>query len=201
MRFDTIAGATAVCAALCAGGCTSVPQAELDQANNGASLLMGMNSAIENFKSTQTAIAKVRLDGQQDVLTRIVQFKSATAFEDRAAAAAGATGAADLARKLTDLADSRLKDQKDLDAQIATISKTYAAILTALPDAAPAITSTRDQMVKLGEQMSAQEQLQLLAGFAKGLKSSYEADKKAVEDSASQATKALPAAPATTPGK
>ncbi|WP_295751525.1 hypothetical protein [Undibacterium sp.] len=176
-----------------------MPQAELDQANNGASLLMGLNAAVDNFKSTQTAIAHVRLDAQRDIIIRIAEFKSASEFEDRVAKAAGIRGTADLAKKLTDLADSRLKDQQELDAQISAIRRTYSSTLTALP--AITITSIRDQMVGMGEQLSAKEQLQLLAGFAKELKSTYEADKKAVAGTAEQSSKALPAAPSTTPSK
>ena len=201
MRFVMTTSIVALCSVLCAGGCTSVPQAELDQANNGASLLMGMNSAIGNFKNTQTSIAKLRLEGQQDMLIRIAEFKSATTFENRVATAAGTTVTKDLAKKLTDLADSRLKDQLDHDAQIASINKTYTDFLTKLPDPVPAITSVRDQMVKMGEQMSTKEQLQLLAGFAKGLRSTYEADKKAIEDTASQPTNTLPDVPSVTPSK
>lgn len=171
-----------VLSVLILGGCATTPQGALDQANNGAALTMSLQAEIVRFRSIETTVMKARVALIKEQQISLAQYDSLRAFDDRIATAAGNGGPKTLETQLSDLADSRQKDEAALNAKIADLTATYDKLLTALPDPSGNLTATQKALAKMGDQLSVKDQISIVASFAKGIKQSIEDNKKKIED-------------------
>ena len=180
MKILASIGSLLVLASL-AGGCTSIPQPELDQANNGTALMMSLGKEISTYTTTQNAVMAARVDSAKDVLKTSAKFDGDAAFIAKVHQVVGNTDVDDLVKKLLELGATYATTKSAADAKIASLETTYKSLLTKLPDQADQITAARDTLSKMGEQLSKKDQMQLLVTFAKQIKSSYDDSKAALE--------------------
>ena len=173
----------------------STPQAALDQANNGAALTASLESELREFRRVQAEIAKARIESMRRQNTRLATYEVDAAFEGRVQEVAGKTGQSQLYAKLKELADSRVKDEKDIQAKLAKADESFAKLLSPLPESSGKLTATQQALMTLGEQLSYKERIELTASFVKTIKKSVEDNKKKIND-AEAATPTATAQPA-----
>jgi len=183
--------AVAFCAAMISGCAT--PQAALDQANNGAALTAALQGELREFRQVQANVAKGRIESIRRQTTLLATFDADAAFEERVQKAAGRDDQLKLYSALRDLADSRAKDDADLQAKLAEFDAVYAKLLSPLPDPGNKLQTAQEMLGVLGEQLSFQERSKMASDFAKTVKS-------AIDENRKKAAAAVAAAEAGAPG-
>lgn len=199
-RIATLWACTACVAAL--QGC-STPQALLDQANNGATLAMSLQTEMMNFRATQARIAQHRLDSVRRQLASLSTYQVESDFDERLKKVAGTATTTQLYTDLRTLADSRGADEKLLAQHLAQIDADLSKVLSPLPDTAQALGSTQKALAVLGEELSAQDRIKATANFAKVIKAGIEDNKKKIAAASAGTPPAPvqpPAAAASAPG-
>lgn len=187
MRFGS---AVAFCAALL-GGCAT-PQAALDQANNGAALTAALQVELRHFRQVQANVAKGRIESIRRQTTLLATFDANTAFEERVRKVAGRDDQMKLYNALRDLADSRVKDEANLQAKLAEFDAAYAKLLSPLPDPDNKLQTAQNMLGILGEQLSFQDRAEMAADFAQTIKSAIDENKKKAAAAAAAAEAGAP---------
>lgn len=177
-RFATLMAGT-VCVAMLQG--CSTPQALLDQANNGATLALSLQTEMVNFRATQADVAQHRLDSVRRQLASLSTYQVESDFDERLKKAAGTATTTQLYTDLRTLADSRGADEKLLAQQLAQIDADLAKVLSPLPDTAQALGSTQKALAVLGDELSAQDRIKATTNFAKLIKAGIDDNKKKIE--------------------
>ena len=176
----------ALCLSLLTSAC-AVPQAELNQANNSAALMMSLDSDIGDFSKSQSLVLQASKNSTEDFLQSIQKNKTRISYETSVDVAANFADKTSLIKKLLDLADNYAKGERDLASQLAIIDSSLKTAFTQLPNPSPQLSSTRDLMVKMGEQLSSKERLELLTEYAKASKKSYDNAKASLDEAEKQA--------------
>lgn len=161
-------------------GCNT-PQALLDQANQGASLSLSLQTEMANFRAVQAAIAQQRLDSIRTQLSSIATLQSETDFEERLRKAAGTATTAALYSELRTLTDSRMADEKQLQQQLLQIDTDLAKLTSPLPDTAQALGNTQKALAVMGDELPVKSRLDAVAQFAGDIKKSIEDNKEKIE--------------------
>jgi hypothetical protein len=167
-------------------GCKT-PQPALDQANNGAALTVSLQAQLAALRTTQANIARLRLERIRGEHALIAESEAASAFDERIASFSGNTAEAELASVLRELADSRAKDQKDLDDALASLDANMASLLDTVPAAESKVAATQQAMAALGEQLPLAKRAQIIAAFASDLKKAIDKNQEKGEAAAAAA--------------
>ena len=183
------------------GGCAT-PQAALDQANNAAALTMSLQAELQNLRAAQANVARLRLESVRRQNTLLATYEVDAAFGERVQRAVGKTAEAQLASTLRELADSKAKDEKELQAKLSELDDLMAKLLAPVPDQAAKLAATQNAMGALGEELKFEQRLQVVATFASDLKKAIDENKKKAEaaTASAPAPAAQPAATTTPPG-
>jgi hypothetical protein len=177
-------------------GCKT-PQPALDQANNGAALTVSLQAQLAALRTTQANIARLRIERIRSENALVAESEAASAFDERIASLAGNTAVAELAAELRALADSRAKDQKDLDDALASLDTNMASLLDTVPVNNTKLAATQQAMAALGEQLPLEKRAQIIAAFASDLKKAIDKNQEkagAATDTPGPAAQATPAA-------
>jgi hypothetical protein len=177
--------------ALVLSGCAT-PQDALDQANNGAALTAALQAELREFRRVQANVAKGRIESIRRQTTLLATYDADAAFEARVQKAAGRDDQLKLYNTLRDLADSRAKDESDLQAKLAQFDSIYAKLLSPLPDPDNMLNTAQETLGVLGEQLSFQERAKMAADFAKTVKSTIDENKKKAGAAAAAAEAGAP---------
>ena len=180
LRFGALIGV--VLAQSLLGGCASTSQSALDQANNGAALMLSLQAEIAQFKTVQTAILKGRIAGIKRQQSTMATYEIDFNFDEKLLLLAGKKDVVDLYKALTDLSDGRIRDEQVLDTKLAEISTALDKLLTPLPDASKDLTEAQKALAVLGEQLSVQERIAIVTDFAKTLDKAIKDNKQKIED-------------------
>lgn len=175
-------------------GACSTPQPLLDQANNGAALAMSLQVEMANFRATQAEVSAQRLDSIRRQLASLATYQVESDFDDRVRRLAGSAGSQQLYTDLRALADSRGADERLLSKQLADIDADLAKVLAPLPDTAQALGGTQKALAVLGEELSANDRLAAVSGFARTIKAAIDDNREKIE-AAKQASAAAPVQP------
>lgn len=162
--------------------CSSTPQAALDQANNGTSLMLAMQGEVARFKAEQAAIASLRIDTIRQAQTNLARGQQITADDDRIYAAAGKKNISDNLTKVTALVDARAKDEKVLNDRIQEIHKNLSGLMTPLPSVDKEMKEAQKSLAILGNELSSQDRFKVFAAFAKDIKKSVDTNKKKIDE-------------------
>jgi hypothetical protein len=81
---------------------------------------------------------------------------------------------------LRDLADSRAKDEADLQTKLAEFDAAYAKLLSPRPDPGNKLGTAQQTLGVLGEQLSFQDRAKMAADFAKEIKKAVDENKKKI---------------------
>ena len=168
------------------GGCAT-PQEALDQANNGAALTAALQVELREFQQVQANVAKGRIESIRRQTARLATYDADAAFEERVRKAAGRDNQLKLYENLKALADSRAKDEADLQAKLAEFDAMYAKLLAPLPDPGNKLGIAQQTLGVLGVQLTFHERAKMAAGFAKTIK-------KVIDDNKEKVTAATAAA-------
>lgn len=179
------------------GGCASTRQPALDQANNGAALMMSLQAEIAQFRTVQTAILKDRIAGIKRQQSTMATYEIDFNFDEKLLLLAGKKNVVDLYKALTELSDGRIKDEQALNAKLAEISGTLDKLLTPLPDASKDLTEAQKALAVLGEQLSLKERINIVTDFAKTLDKTIKDNKQKIEDAQNATPTASSQAPKT----
>lgn len=182
--------AVVFCAAML-GGCAT-PQEALDQANNGAALTAALQAQLREFRQVQANVARGRIESIRRQTTLLATFDADAAFEERVQKAAGLDNQLKLYSALHDLADSRAKDEADLQIKLAGFDAVYAKLLSPLPDPHDKLKTTQEALGVLGDQLGFDERAKMAEDFAKTIKSAIEENKKKADAAAAEATASPP---------
>lgn len=163
-------------------GCSTTPQAALDQANNGTYLITAMQGEISKFRLEEAAIGKLRLDALRQAQLKLARMDNVTADDDRLYAAAGRKSIPEHFTKIIGLVDARASDEKGLNEKIVTINKAFDNLLTPLPDGTKELGDAQKTMAILGNELSSEDRLRIFRDFAKDIKNSIDENKKKIED-------------------
>lgn len=174
----------------CLVGCAT-PQAALDQANNGTTLMMSLQAEQEKFRSVQSDVARARIESIRQQQKVLATYESDSGFEDRVLRLAGKADEFSLYSTLKDLADSRIKDERALKAQLGELDESFSKLLTPLPDSTEKLAAAQKALAVLGEELSAKERIELAATFASAIKKTIDDNKKKIDGAA----KDTPSAP------
>jgi hypothetical protein len=156
-----------LCAVL---GACATPQEALDQANNGAALTAALQIELREYRQVQANVAKGRIDSIRRQASLLATYDADAAFEERIQRAAGRDDQLRLYSALRDLADSRAKDEADLQTKLAEFDAAYAKLLSPLPDPGNKLGTAQQTLGVLGEQLSFQDRAKMAADFAKEIK-------------------------------
>lgn len=162
-------------------GCAA-PQPLLNQANNGAALTMILQAEMNQFRAIQDDIAQQRIESVRRQLTSLATYQVNANFDERVKKLADATSANQLYSDLRTLADSRGADEKALEQQLSQIDFDLKKVLTPLPDVSNALETTQKKLAMMGEELSAEDRIKVVAFFAKEIKASIDDNKKRIED-------------------
>jgi cob(I)alamin adenosyltransferase len=162
--------------------CSSTPQAALDQANNGTSLMLAMQGEIAKFKTEQAAIASLRIDTIRQAQTNLARGQMITADDDRIFAIAGKKNISDNLSVITGLVDARDKDERALNDKTLEINKSLGGLLTPLPVIDKELKEAQKSLAILGNELSSEERFKIFSAFAKDIKKSVDANKKKIEE-------------------
>jgi hypothetical protein len=181
-------------------GACATPQAALNQANNGATLMAALQAELREFRQVQANVAKGRIDSVRRQNTLLATYDADAAFEERVQRAAGRDDQLRLYEALRNLADSRAKDEADLQAKLAEFDAAYAKLLSPIPDPGSNLGTAQQTLAVLGEELSFQERAKMAADFAKEIKKSIDENKKKIDAATAaaqaEAPRTQPAAPA-----
>lgn len=180
LRFRALIGVVLAQSVL--GGCASTSQPALDQANNGAALMLSLQAEIAQFKAVQTAILKDRIAGIKRQQSTMATYEIDFNFDEKLLLLAGKKDVVDLYKALTDLSDGRIKDEQVLNIRLAEISTALDKLLTPLPDASKDLTEAQKALAVLGEQLSAHERIAIVTDFAKTLDKAIKDNKQKIKD-------------------
>jgi hypothetical protein len=172
----------AIAAILPTCGCSTTPQAALDQANNGTYLMLAMQGEIQKFRAEEATISRLRVDALLQARLDLERKANIRADDDRLYAAAGKTAISANMPKIIALADARAKDDMALNATEEEINKSIAELLSPLPDMTKELENSKKSLAILGDDLSPAERLRIFANFAKDVKGSVDANMKKVED-------------------
>ena len=170
-----IAGA----AMLMLGGCAT-PQAALDQANNGAALTAALQIELRAFRAVQANVGRGRIDSIRRQNLSLATYDADAAFEERVQRVAGREDQLRLYAALTTLADSRAKDEADLQTKMAEYDTAFAKLLAPLPDPGGKLAATQQTLGALGEQLTFQDRLKMAADFATVIKVAIDENRKKI---------------------
>ncbi|MDP1899447.1 MAG: hypothetical protein Q8K96_03200 [Rubrivivax sp.] len=180
--------------ALALGAC-STPQPLLDQANNGATLAMSLQTELAAFRVTQSDISQQRLDTIRRQLASLATYQVESDFDDRIRRLAGTAASQQLYNDLRTLADSRGTDERALAKQLADIDSDLAKVLAPLPDTAQGLAATQKALALLGEELSPKDRVAAISSFARTVKTAIDDNRQKIE-AVRQATPAAPVQPA-----
>jgi hypothetical protein len=172
----------AITAILLTCGCSTTPQAALDQANNGTYLMLAMQGEIQKFRAEEATISRLRVDALLQARLDLERKANIRADDDRLYAAAGKTAISANMPKIIALADARAKDDMALNATEEEINKSIGELLSPLPDMTKELENSKKSLAILGDDLSPAERLRIFANFAKDVKGSVDANMKKVED-------------------
>jgi hypothetical protein len=162
--------------------CASTPQPALDQANNGAALMMSLQAEVENFRTVQAAVMKERIAGIKRQQNTMATYEIDFAYDEKLLLLAGKKDVVDLYKALRDLSDSRIKDEQALGARLAEISASLDKLLTPLPEVSKEVSEAQKAMALLGEQLSVKERITIVADAAKALDKTIKDNKQKIDD-------------------
>jgi DNA repair exonuclease SbcCD ATPase subunit len=179
-------------AALASGlGACSTPQPLLDQANNGATLAMSLQTQLSVFRATQAEISQQRLDAISRQLASMATYQVESDFDDRIRRLAGSGNSQQLYSELRTLADSRGTAESALARQLADINADLAKVLEPLPDTAQSLAATQKTLAVLGEELSTKERAAAVKDFARTVKAAIDENRQKI-DAARLATPIAP---------
>jgi hypothetical protein len=187
-----------VCACALAG--CKTPQAALDQANNGAALTLSLQEQMAALHSTQSTIAKNRIESIRRLNAMVLDYKVASAFDDRVRMTAGGSAEAQLESDLRALANSLAQDHAELASSLASLDAEMSSLLQSVPVQDAQLAATQRAMAALGQELSLQHRAQVIAGFAATLKKTIDKNTEKSQAAAASAPD-VQAQPASTPGK
>ena len=195
MMHNTIARGLLLAALALGLGACSTPQPLLDQANNGATLAMSLQTELAAFRATQSDISQQRLDSIRRQLASLATYPVAADFDDRIRRLAGPAGSQQIYADLRTLADSRGTDERALALQMAEIDADLAKVLAPLPDTAQSLAATLKTLSALGEELAPKDRVAAVSSFARTVKAAIDDNRQKIE-AARQATPAAPVQPA-----
>jgi hypothetical protein len=163
-------------------GCASTPQPALDQANNGAALMMSLQAEVENFRTIQSAVMKERIAGIKRQQNTMATYEIDFAYDEKLLLLAGKRDVVELYKAVKDLSDSRIKDEQVLGTKLAEITASLDKLLTPLPEVSKEVNEAQKAMALLGEQLSVKERFAIVADFAKTLDKTIKDNKQKIED-------------------
>lgn len=193
LKFSALVGVVVTLSLL--GGCASTPQPALDQANNGAALMMSLQAEIAQFKTIQTAILKDRIEGIKRQQSTMATYEIDFNFDEKLLLLAEKKDVVDRYKAVKDLSDGRIKDDQALNTKLAEISAALDKLLIPLPDASKDLTEAQTALAVLGEELSVKERITIVMEFAKTLDKTIKDNKQKIED----ARKLTPTAPSQAP--
>jgi len=161
-------------------GCKT-PPAALDQANNGAALTVSLEAELREFRRVQNTIATARMTSVRNQRARLAEYEIEGGFDARIQRAAGNTAAAQLFDSLKELADSRAKDDVQLQSNLSELDAMLLKLIAPLPDSTKSLKATQEALANLGEELPERERVALVAAFAKDIRKGIEDNKKAIE--------------------
>ncbi|CAG9932717.1 hypothetical protein [Candidatus Nitrotoga arctica] len=180
LNFSALIGVVVALSLL--GGCASTSQPALDQANNGAALMLSLQAEIAKFNAVQTAILKDRVASIKDQQSVMATYEIDFNFDEKLLLLAEKKDVVDLYKALTDLSDGRIKDEQALNTKLAEISAALDKLLTPLPDVSKDLTEAQTALAVLGEQLSVKERIAIVTDFAKTLDKAIKDNKQKIRD-------------------
>ena len=191
--------AMVACASAIAG--CKTPQAALDQANNGAALTLSLQAQMAALHGTQATIAKNRIESIRRLNARVLNYKVASAFDDRVRMTASGSAEAQLERDLRALADSLAQDHSELARSLASLDANMSSLLQSVPVQTAQLSATQKAMAALGQESSLQHRVQVIAEFATTVKKTIDKNMEKSDAAAGSApTSDLQAKPGSAPG-
>lgn len=196
-----VATAASVLLTVSAAGC-STPQAALNQSNGGAALTAALNAELKAFRSVQANIAELRIERVKSQEALIARYDADSAYDDRARRLAGASEQQTLYQALKELADSRAKDETDLQKLLADLDFTFLKLITVPPDPGGKLKATEESLAVMGSELSPRERIEMVSSFASTIKKSVDENKAKIDAAAaSDGTSAPAPQPTVTPQK
>ena len=180
--MHTLLKATTIFVFLGLAGCAT-PQPVLDQARNTAALTTSLATEHREFRRLQDAIAQMRIQNIKDQLSMLARYQSTAKFDSRVSKIAGQSDTEDLAKKLQELADSRIQDETELNDALKSIDETLAKVVTTIPNSSSKTSVLEKALLPLGDELSTSERLQNTVQFAQQFKEGVDAASEKIKDS------------------
>jgi hypothetical protein len=181
----------AACAVLLAGCHT--PQPVLDQASNAAALTGSLDSELRAFKEVRTAVANGRIASIKRQENEIARIAGEDAYGDRTLVLAGRKDYFELMDILRKLADSRRADDEDFAKRLAATEKALAETTAPLSVPSEKLAATQKLLSVLGQELTREEWLKFLVGFAKEVRRDMKDAKQSAAGSIAKGGKEIPA--------
>lgn len=168
-------------------GC-STSQVALDHADNGVSLVTGLQTELRNYESRQAAIDDIRkrVVLSDKSVTRVQADKNA--INDELYSLSGKSQELSAHRQLRNLADMRAKQVADAKAREKADEEALDKLMQPLPPIQEKLSASRKAMAGLAQELSFSDRLKVVTSFIGEVKAEVEKNKKAADD----ATKSKP---------
>jgi len=151
---------------LLVSGCHT-PQPVLDQASNAAALTGSLDAELRAFRVVRASIAAGRIDSIRRQESEIARIARDDAYDDRTRVLAGRKDYFELMDTLRKLADSRRTDDEEFAKRLAATDKALAETTAPLKVPSEKLAATQKLLSALGQELSREEWLKFLVGFAK----------------------------------
>lgn len=167
----------------------ATPQAALDQANHGASLISQLESALGEFRRIEQNAQDARLRSLQDQLAAIEEVKKSTLRDARARTSAGDHATPALIARLQGDADGLAADAAAAQAAREANDAALASLLGPLPSTAASTTDAQKKLAEMGSELSRETRLREFRSFAKAIRKSIEENRQKIAEAEAAAKK------------
>lgn len=162
-------------------GCAT-PKEALDSANNGALMTAAFDNEMANFRRVQADAAARRRDVIRYQNATALRVETAVAMDDRIKAAAGLQSQLALQKTLLDLSESRLLDEKTVDAKLAELDANMAKLTAPLPDNSAKLKEAQKAIAAMGVELSPSERFELAKLYVNATRDAIDATKKKISE-------------------
>lgn len=162
-------------------GC-STPQVALDHADNGVSLLTGLQTELRNYESRQAAIDEIRkrVILSDKSVSRVQTDKNL--INDELYSLSGKSAELSAHRQLRNLADIRVKQVGDAAAMEKADKEVLDKLMQPLPPIQERLTASRKAMADLAQELSFADRLKVANSFLAEVKAEVEKNETAAND-------------------
>lgn len=188
MRTTAIFVAMAAVASLLLSGCAT-PQAALDQARHGVSLIGQLELSLAEFRRVEQNAEEARRQSLAEQVQALEEVKSPAARDARARVSAGDTATVALLGRLIGDADGLAADTAAAQAARQTNETVLATLITPLPSTLASTTAAQKKLAEMGSELPNSTRAKEFLDWAKTIRATVDANKKKIDDAEAAAKK------------